>query len=350
VHPQRERRRGTRIEVRQTADSSREPGGKGACVRAHQHEVRSIWTRIAPTSKPARFVDVNILLLRIAWITLPLTAGSLAVEALQPWSSGTRATAEVLLWATWLVVLVALLAPRPIGLTAARTGAPLLLAATLIAVASGRAPALSSIAAPVATTLCVVLIATPSFARSCAQGAAYGDEERFPLKVPPALFIGVLPLAVLAVGAGIAAGPLLIADGDVGIGSVVLLLGWALAAALLRSLHSLSRRWAILVPAGFVIADPMTLTDPVLFVREHILGLGPADPRVRPPEDATDLRLGAAHGSLALLMDSDAEIYRRTRRGGRGVPAHLLLIAPVAAAELLEHAAARRIRVHSASS
>ena len=68
----------------------------------------------------------------------------------------------------------------------------------------------------------------------------------------------------------------------------------------------------------------MTLTDPVLFVREHILGLGPADPRTRPPEAATDLRLGAAHGSLALLMDDDAEIYRRTRTGGRGVHTHLL--------------------------
>ena len=153
----------------------------------------------------------------------------------------------------------------------------------------------------VATTLCVVLIATPSFARSCAQGAAYGDEERFPLKVPPALFIGVLPLAVIAVGAGIATGPLLIADDTLVLGIIALVVGWLIAAALLRSLHLLSMRWAILVPAGFVIADPMTLTDPVLFVREHILGLGPADPRVRPPDDATDLRLGAAHGSLALL-------------------------------------------------
>jgi hypothetical protein len=295
-------------------------------------------------------VNVNIWLLRIAWITLPVTAGSLAVEALQPWSSETRATVEILLWATWLVVLVAVLAPRPLGLTAARTGAPLALAASVVAAATGRASAVSSMAALVATTLCVVLIATPSFARCCAQGAAYGDEERFPLKVPPALFIGVLPLAVLAVGAGIAAGPLLIADGNMGLGIVALLVGWALAAALLRSLHLLSLRWAILVPAGFVIADPMTLTDPVLFVREHILGLGPADPRVRPPADATDLRLGAAHGSVALLMDDDAEIYRRTRGSGRAVRTHLVLIATVASAELLERAAARRIPVHTETS
>lgn len=290
---------------------------------------------------------MNIWLLRVAWITLPVTAGSVASDALRPWSSSTSTTAAVLLWVTWLVVLVALLAPRPIGLTAARTGAPLALVATLLAVATGRTSALSSMSALAATTLCVVLVATPSFARSCAQGAAYGDEERFPLKVPPALFLGVLPLAVLAVGVGIAAGPLLLADESVALGLVALVLGWPIAFALLRSLHLLSRRWAILVPAGFVIADPMTLTDPVLFVREHILGLGPADPRVRPPEDATDLRLGAAHGSLALLLDDAAEIYRRTRAGAVSQRTHLLLIAPVAAHELLERAAARRIAVHT---
>lgn len=290
---------------------------------------------------------MNIWLLRVAWITLPVTAGSVAADALRPWSAPARATAEVLLWVAWLVVLVALLAPRPIGLTAARTGAPLALTAALLAVATGRPSALSSMSALAATTLCVVLVATPSFARSCAQGAAYGDEERYPLKVPPALFLGVLPVAVLAVGAGIVTGPLLLADRNVGLGIVALVLGWPIAGVLLRSLHLLSRRWAILVPAGFVIADPMTLTDPVLFVREHILGLGPANPRVRPPEDATDLRLGAAHGSLALLLDDDAEICQRARGGGRSVHTHLLLIAPVAAQALLERAAARRIAVRA---
>jgi hypothetical protein len=291
---------------------------------------------------------VNTWLLRVAWITLPVTAGSAAADAMRPWSASTSATAAVLLWVTWLVVLVALLAPRPLGLTAARTGAPLALATTLLAVATGRPSALSSMSALAATTLCVVLVATPSFARSCAQGAAYGDEERFPLKVPPALFLGVIPVAVLAVGAGIAAGPLLLADGSIGLGIVALVLGWPIAFALLRSLHLLSRRWAILVPAGFVIADPMTMTDPILFVREHILGLGPADPRVRPPEDATDLRLGAAHGSLAVLLDDDAEIYRRTRAGAASKRTHLLIIAPVAARELLDHAAKRRITVRAA--
>jgi hypothetical protein len=37
------------------------------------------------------------------------------------------------------------------------------------------------------------------------------------------------------------------------------------------ALHGLSRRWGVLVPAGFVIVDPLTLSDPVLFLRERIL-------------------------------------------------------------------------------
>jgi hypothetical protein len=288
---------------------------------------------------------VNIWLLRAAWIALPVTTGTVVSDAIGSWSTSTRATAAVLLWVAWLVVLVAVLAPRPLGLTAARVGAPLALVATLIAVASDQASTVASIAALVVTTLCVALVAAPAFSRACAQGAAYGDEQRFTLKVPPALFLGVLPLAVLAVGAGITVGPLLLADGSVVVGIVVLVLGWPLAAVLLRSLHLLSRRWAILVPAGFVIADPMTLSDPVLFVREHIVGLGPADPRVRPPAEATDLRLGAAHGSLALLLDEDVDVYRRARGTARGERTHLLFVAPVAAGDLLELAAARRITV-----
>jgi hypothetical protein len=287
-----------------------------------------------------------LLLLRVAWVSLPITAGAVLSDALEPWSDATSATAAVLLWVAWLVVLVALLAPRPLALTAARTGAALAWAACVLAALTGRASALSSMAALAVTTLCVVLVATPSFARSCAQGAAYGDEERFPLKVPTALFLGVLPVAVLGVGVGVAAGPLLLAAGEIVLGAVVLVVGWGVALLLLRSLHLLSRRWAVLVPAGFVIADPMTLTDPVLFPREHIVGLGPADPRQRPPTEATDLRLGAANGSLALLLDDEAEIYRRSRGGAASVRTHLLLIAPVAAAELLARAEARRIPVH----
>jgi hypothetical protein len=290
---------------------------------------------------------VNLLLLRLVWLTLPLTAGSAAADALHPWDAAPRVTAEVLLWLAWFVVLVAVLAPRPLSLTAARTGAPLAFAAAMLAALTGRPSTAAWLAALVATGLAAVLVATPPFARTCAQGAAYGDEERFPLKVPPALFLGLLPLAVLVVGAGLTAGPLLLADGRFALGVAAVVVGLPLAALVLRSLHLLSRRWAVLVPAGFVIADPMTLTDPILFPREHILGLGPADPRIRPPAEAEDLRLGAAFGSLAILLDDDVDLYRRGRGVAEGRRTHLVVFAPVDSSELLRHARSRRITVHA---
>jgi hypothetical protein len=290
---------------------------------------------------------MNLLLLRIAWITLPLTAGSLAADALRPWDPSTRVTAEVLLWLLWGTVLVALLVTRPASLTVVRTGAPLAFAFTLVAAATGRADALVAAVGIAATGFAFVLAARPPFARACAQGAAYGDEERFPLKVPPALFLGILPLAVLLVGAGVATGPLLIAADSLVAGTVAVLVGFPLAALLARSLHLLSRRWAVLVPAGFVIADPMTLSDAVLFPREHILGLGPADPRIRPPANAADLRLGAALGSLAILLDEDIDLYRRSRGAAQGQRTNLLVFAPVQSDELLRLAESRRITVRT---
>ncbi len=290
---------------------------------------------------------MNIWLLRVAWVTLPLTAGAAVADALAPWSAAPRATAAVLVWAVWAAVLLATLVPRPVSLTVVRTGAPLAFTLALLVAATGRPSAVASAAAIVATLVAAGVAATPAVGRVCAQGAAYGDEERFPLKVPPALFLGVLPLAVLLVGAGITVGPLLLADGDIVVGLLATAVGLPVAALLARSLHLLSRRWIVLVPAGLVVADPMTLVDPVLFPREHILGLGPADATRRPGPEALDLRLGAAIGSCALLLDEDVEIYRRARGRATGVRTHLLLVTPVAAPTLLTRAAARRIRVHS---
>jgi hypothetical protein len=94
-----------------------------------------------------------------------------------------------------------------------------------------------------------------------------------------------------------------------------------------------------------VIADPLTLTDPVLFVRERVMRLGPADPGRRPPADALDLRLGAAFGSCALLLTDEADLMRRARGRGVAVSAGLILVTPTGAARMLERAGARRLPV-----
>lgn len=256
------------------------------------------------------------------------------------WRSATRVLAEVLLWTAWALVLVAVLAPRPLGLTVARLAAPAFLALA-IATAWGARGATAAVA--IATTaLAAVLVTRPGFARFCAEGVAYGDELRFPLKVPPALAVGVAPAAVLLVAAGIATGPLLLASGRIVAGLIATVIGLPLAAFLFRSLHTLSMRWAVVVPAGVTLVDPMTLADPVLFVRDRIAELSAA--RIRAGDGVLDVRLGASVGSLALRLTEEAQILTagRGRRRSEKVTTRTLLFAPVEGEDLLQAMARRR--------
>ena len=65
---------------------------------------------------------MNTWLLRVLWVSLPLTAGDALADWMQPWSDATRLVASVLLWLLWAVVLSALLVPRPIASTVTRLG------------------------------------------------------------------------------------------------------------------------------------------------------------------------------------------------------------------------------------
>ena len=260
---------------------------------------------------------MTIWFLRFTWITLPFTAAPAVTDAVAGWSDAPRIVVAVLLWGAWSIGLVAVLAPRPLALTVIRTVAPLFVVVSAVAALDASVGlAALALAASVANA---ALAASPRVALACAAGTAYGTELRYPLKVPPALLMGPAPLAVLLVGAGIAAGPLLLADESFVVGAVVLPVGFVVAALLARSLHTLSRRWAILVPAGLVIVDPMTLADPLLFTREDTKVLEIA-PRVPPGEpEAVDLRLGAVLTSVAIDAHDPVPIARAlsNRRGAR---------------------------------
>jgi hypothetical protein len=287
-------------------------------------------------------------LVRAAWASLPVTAGPAAADALEDWSTPPRSVAEAFLWTAWAITLIALLAPRPIGLTVVRIVAPAFAVLAAVVLATGAADrtegAVAMVATVVASGLALVL---PAVSIASANGVAYGDERRYPLRIPPGLWLGLLPVAPLLVAAGIAAGPLVLADGRLLAGIAALVVGLPVAAFAARSLHSLSRRWVVLVPAGLVLVDPLTLPDPVLFVRERIHSLRAMARDERVPGDALDLRLGATVDSTAMMLDRSTE-FLQARRGRRGsVPVQTIDIrfAPVEGRELLTTAAARRIRV-----
>jgi hypothetical protein len=287
-----------------------------------------------------------IWLLRIAWVTLPVTAGPAAGEALRAWSDAPRVAAEVLLWLGWAVGLLACIAPRPVTLAVLRAIAPAFVVVAVLVAVDGSASTVATVGAVVATLVAAVLASGHDIAIAADNSVAYGDEVRVPLRTPPALFLGPLPLARALVVLGVVAPVLLLADRRILVGLVTLVAGVVIVLVLGRSLLSLAGRWAVLVPAGFVVVDPMTLLDPVLFLRERITALVPID-TTDALDAVTDLRLGAVKGSLVVRFDEEAEIFRAARRRtpAATVRTGAVCVALVRRDALLAIAAGRRLPV-----
>jgi hypothetical protein len=250
--------------------------------------------------------------------------------------------ASLLLWATWAAVLLASFAPRPLGLTVLRVTAPLSVALAIAAApVAGAGEGLLAVAG---TAVAGWLAFTPAVGYRFVNGAAYGQERRYPLRVPPALLLGPVPLAAVLLAAGVVAGPLLLADERWVAGAVALALAVPVVRAAGRSVYALSQRWAVLVPAGIVLKDPLTLVDPVLFPRERIASLRPLPFPTAPAEDILDLRLGAVAGSLVLELTEDAQLFRARgrQRGGEAVKARRLAFSPRQPEDLLAEAATRK--------
>jgi hypothetical protein len=278
------------------------------------------------------------------WATLPLTAGGAVSDAVTGWAPAPRAVAAVLCWTAWAVVLLGVVVPRPLALTAARLVAPCFALVAIVIAVVGDVDTPSAAMAVVATLAAAVLAARPALALAAANASAYGSEQRFPLRVPTALFFGPLPAVRVLFGAAVASGPLLLADGQWLAGSIALATGAGIAAFAARSLHALSTRWVVLVPAGVVVMDPLTMADPVLFLRERIVSVRPLVGAVA-PEGALDLRLGAVAGSVSIDLDEPAELFRsaRARKGSVRVQASTICVAVVRAPAFLDEAARQRV-------
>jgi hypothetical protein len=266
-----------------------------------------------------------------------LTVGPAIASTFDDWSAATTAVAAALLWAGWFAGVVALLAPRPWGFAALRVVAPVAVVVAVAADADAGGWALAIVGALVAA---VLTLGAP-IARASANSLAYGTEDRYPLTVPPMLAALPLPLAVAVVACGISAGPLLLADGRVAPGIGALVVGLPAAALATNSIYSLSRRWLVLVPAGAVVVDPLTLADPALFVREQVATVAPG----RRPVDV-DLRLGATHGALVFALHAPAPLARRGARGGAAMAsARSVAVAVVDRGTFLVEARRRKLPV-----
>jgi hypothetical protein len=278
---------------------------------------------------------------RVAWIVLPFTTGAALGDVIQPWSHAPEIVAAVLLWAAWFSGLVALLTLRPWGFTILRVVAPCAL--TISVIAAWSAPAATAALAIFFATAAVATALSSPIAHACAASTAYGPERRFPLRAPLSLLAGPLPASVALVAAGIASGPLLVANRDYIAGAVALVVGVPIVGLLWRSLSALDRRWIVLVPAGLVVVDPLTFPDPVLLPREHIESLRRVGNHAD-QDPQSEIRVGGA-GTLLLTCREPGAFVRRAGRGTSTVDADRLRFAPLRPDLVLEAAGTHRIAV-----
>jgi hypothetical protein len=282
-------------------------------------------------------------LLRLVWVILPFTVGPAIGAALHPYSEPVRVAAAGLAWAAWAAVLLGTLVPYPAGLTAIRVTSPAVAAVAVAAVATGR-PSPAGAGLAVASALAAVVLAfAPAAGMLYVNGPAYPNERRYPLRIPGPLLIGPVEVAWIATTGAPVVGTLLLAAREWLAGSVVLVVGLPVAVALARSLHILSRRWAVFVPAGLVLHDPLALVQPVLFGRASVETLRPAPAGT----DSLDLTQGAWGLALELVLSEKVPVVlvRPGRPGGREGSSARLLFTPTRPGRVLTEADARRIPV-----
>ena len=275
--------------------------------------------------------------LRALWASLPWSVGGLLGEALDGTSGAFATTGAVGAWAAWAIGLTALLVPHTVSLTTVRILAPGVLAAACWATASA-GPSATAALALTCGAVAAVGVMSPLVGARFIDATSYGHERRLALRAPAAVLAGALaPTWALTVW-GVAAGPLLWATGQRVLGPLLSVAGWLLAAAGVRAMHSLTRRWLVYVPAGLVVHDRMALAEPTLFRRPVIASLGPA----LAGSDARDLTLGATGLVFELRLAEPVTVTPARSRGGPEKVSALLVV-PTRPAAVLQEAKKRRI-------
>lgn len=277
--------------------------------------------------------------MRLSWLSLPFTTGAVLADALDDHSTAVQVTAALLAWTAWTIVVLGLLVRRPAALTLLRIVAPLAFIWCLVAaVDAGRGAFGLAL-----TGVTVVIAFIPETGAWLVNGAAYGYERRYPLRAPGAVLAGPIELSWLFLATAVSAGPMLLAARQWVVGGAALVIGVPVAVLMARALHALSMRWVVLVPAGLVLKDHVTIVDPVLFQRADIESLQPAsadtealDLTARSPGVAVELRLREP-ATFALV---------RPRTQPTTVHTLSLFFTPTRPGALLADAGTRRIRIH----
>lgn len=278
--------------------------------------------------------------IRVAWLVQPLALNPILGDALDPHSTPVQALVLALAWAGWTTGLVAVLVPRTVGLTAVRILAPAGSALAMWAAVVADGVTWGAVAV-VASAVTATIALSPTTGDVFVNGSAYGAERRFALRPPAVLSLGPVQLIWALVVAGTVAGPLLLAAEQWIAGLAVTVVGVSVAALGCRSLHQLSRRWLVMVPAGVVIHDPAAVVAQ-LFRSPTVASIGPA------PADSGALDLTAGAPGLALeLQLLEAATLELRKRGSKAKVVHAtaVMFTPSRPGEVLREAADRSLVV-----
>ena len=282
-------------------------------------------------------------IMRVIWISLPLLCGPSLADSLNDFKLLLRTTVSISLWTFWVLILLSTLIATPISLAIIRIGAPAAAALSLWSAleTSGSVSGIIGLAAS-AITACVALSAP--LGDKFSDGASYGDERRFLLRAPGPVLLLLGPLAWLTSVAGLTVGPILLLNKNFLLGSLISLCGFPLAALASNAIYQLGKRWLVLVPAGILLHDHLSVGDPTLIPRNQLANLSPA----KVGTNALDLSQNSFGLSLEIKCLTPLSMMLKTgtrKIANENSAVESFLINPVRPNVLLAEAQKRDLRV-----
>ncbi len=207
-------------------------------------------------------------LLRILWVATAVVMGFAVSDATGDLDGVAGQVPSSVWWLGVAAVVVALVVQGPAGLTVVRLLSPATVPVAVIVWVAGS----NAVLAGPATALAVVttLVAMSGEAgEALVQGAAYGHERRFPLRVPAAM-LPPIALAWSVWCATLLAAVVFVARAawvaGLSFAAVFVVLTWFLVSRF----HRFSQRWLVLVPAGVVVRDPVMLGETLMVQRTNV--------------------------------------------------------------------------------
>ncbi|HJO40288.1 MAG: hypothetical protein QF837_02840 [Acidimicrobiales bacterium] len=282
-------------------------------------------------------------IMRVIWISLPLLCGPSLADSFNDFKLLLRTTVSISLWTFWVLILLSTLIATPISLAIIRIGAPAAAALSLWSAleTSGSVSGIIGLAASVIAA-CVALSAP--LGDRFSDGASYGDERRFLLRAPGPVLLLLGPLAWLTSVAGLTVGPILLLNKNFLFGSLISLCGFPLAALASNAIYQLGKRWLVLVPAGILLHDHLSVGDPTLIPRNQLANFSPA----KVETNALDLSQNSFGLSLEIQCLTPLSMMLRTgtrKTTNETSIVESFLINPVRPNVLLAEAQKRGLRV-----